>query len=369
MIDSLPIGFPGLGIEKIDFKNYISVFGYAIYWYAIIICFGLLVAYIYADRRAEKLNVSRNALLDGLLFCVPIGIIGARLFYVFFAPPGEITTLKDIIDIRRGGLSIFGALIAVSIFLVFFCKRKKQLLGNVLDLTSLGFMIGQTIGRWGNFVNREVYGIETNLPWRMTIDGVARHPLFLYESLWNLIGFIILHNVSKKRKFPGQIVLMYMVWYGVGRALLESLRVNQYVLVMGNIPMSQIVSIAFAVIGLYLLIVKYIDLKKGVVFSFDYEEAAVETKKKKTTKKVATKKSELKEDDYIPMYGFKGDFDEELAKQEAEENSAEDITEAAEEITDAADSVAEEVSEVNEEITEAKEAIEEKTEELVGENE
>ncbi len=329
MIDSLPIGFPGLGIE-LDFKNYISVFGYAIYWYAIIICIGLLLAYLYADKRAESMHVSRNTLLDGVLFCVPIGIVGARLFYVFFAPPGEITTLKDVIDVRHGGLSIFGALIACAIFLYFFCKKRKELLANILDLASLGFLIGQAIGRWGNFVNREVFGSETSLPWRMVINGTAHHPLFLYESIWNIIGFIILHNISKKRKFPGEIVLMYMIWYGVGRAFFETLRVNQYVLVMGNIPVSQIVAIGFAVIGLYLLVVRFIDYKKGVVFSFDYEEAVIEKAKEKTTKKVATKKSELKEDDYVPMYGFKGDFDEELAKEEAE-NSENNKTVADEE--------------------------------------
>lgn len=313
MINSMPISFPSLGIE-LDFKNYISVFGYAIYWYAIIICFGLLLAYLYADKRCEKFNFSRNDLLDGLLWCVPLSIVGARLFYVFFAPAGEITTLKDVIDIRHGGLSIYGALIACVITLYFFCKKKKILLANVLDLTCLGFLIGQVIGRWGNFVNREVYGVETTLPWAMEIEGVSRHPLFLYESLWNLIGFIILHNISKKRKFPGEIALMYMVWYGLGRSLLEPLRVSQYVLVLDDIPVSEIVSIGIAVIGLFVLIVKFIDYKKGVQFSFDYVEPTAETKNK--TKRVATRKSELKENDYVPMYGFENDFLDELKKEE-----------------------------------------------------
>ena len=317
MINSLPIGFPGLGIE-LDFKNYFTVFGYAIYWYAVIICIGLLVAYLYADKRAYQFNISSNTLLDGLLFTVPIAIVGARLFYVFFAPPGEINTLMDIIDVRNGGLSIYGALIATGIFLVFFCKKKKLLLANVLDLVSLGFLIGQSIGRWGNFVNREVYGVETTLPWGMSIDGVTYHPLFLYESLWNIIGFIILHKLSKNRKFPGQIALMYMLWYGLGRGLMEGLRVQQYVLVMGDLAVSQLVSFGFALIALYMLIIRFIDIKKGVVYSFEYVDPKVKAEEKKaeakeeaiqteatTEEKVekATKKEKPKSD-YVPMYGY-----------------------------------------------------------------
>ena len=314
MINSLPIGFPGLGIE-LDFKNYFTIFGYAIYWYAVIICLGLLVAYLYADKRAQQFNIPNNTLLDGLLFTVPIAIVGARLFYVFFAPAGEINTVMDIIDIRNGGLSIYGALIATAIFLVFFCKKKKLLLGNVLDLVSLGFLIGQSIGRWGNFVNREVYGVETSLPWGMSINGTTYHPLFLYESIWNLIGFIILHKVSKKRKFPGQIALMYMLWYGLGRGLMEGLRVQQYVLVMGDLAVSQIVSFGFALVALYMLVIRFIDIKKGVEYSFEYVDpkakavAAAEGEAEATVENVEevnekTAKKEKPKSDYVPMYGY-----------------------------------------------------------------
>ncbi len=309
MIDSMPIGFPGLGFE-LDFKNYFSVFGYAIYWYAVIICVGLFIAYLYADRRAKEFNITSNTLLDGLLFTVPIAIVGARLFYVFFAPPGEIETLLDIVDVRNGGLSIYGALIATAIFLVFFCKKRKLLFGNVLDLVSLGFLIGQTIGRWGNFVNREVYGIETTLPWGMEIDGTTYHPLFLYESIWNLVGFIILHKLSKKRKFPGQIALMYMLWYGLGRGLMEGLRVQQYVLVMGDLPVSQIVSFGIALIALYMLVIRFIDLKKGVEFSFEYVDPktnAVNNIKEETEDSNEindVKKEDKANSDYVPMYGY-----------------------------------------------------------------
>ncbi len=313
MINSLPIGFPGLGIE-LDFKNYFTIFGYAIYWYAVIICLGLLVAYLYADKRASQFNIPNNTLLDGLLFTVPIAIVGARLFYVFFAPPGEINTVMDIIDVRNGGLSIYGALIATAIFLVFFCRWKKLRLGNVLDLVSISFLIGQSIGRWGNFVNREVYGVETSLPWGMSINGTTYHPLFLYESIWNLIGFIILHKLSKNRKYPGQIALMYMLWYGLGRGLMEGLRVQQYVLVMGDLAVSQIISFGFALVALYMLIIRFIDIKKGVEFSFEYvdpkaktetvkaEETAAETENKEETKKAA--KKEKPKSDYVPMYGY-----------------------------------------------------------------
>lgn len=313
MIDSYPISFPELGLYM-DFKNYFTVFGFPIYWYAVIICVGLVAAYIYADRRAPEFNVKRSDLLDGLLIGVPVAIVGARLFYVLFAPAGEIQSFADVLNIRNGGLSIIGAILMVAVFALIFCHFKKIKVGNILDLVSLGFLIGQAVGRWGNFMNREVYGVETTLPWGMSLDGgVPRHPLFLYECLWNLLGFFILHIVSKRRKFPGQITLLYMGWYGVGRGLLEGLRDPAYILTWGTVPISQIVSWTLVAVALLIYVVKYIEANKiGASFEYgvkpgetaaaaDGAEAAPEQKLSYFARR-KQEKAEARRRDYKPMY-------------------------------------------------------------------
>ncbi len=289
-IGDLPISFPRLGIH-LDFPNYFTVFGINIFYYAICICIGVLLAYIYCSRRAKQFGVTINDLLDGLIFGVPIGIIGARLWYCAFAPAGEINSFLDIFKIRQGGLAIYGGIVFVGIYVIFFCRHKKLRLGNVLDLVSLGFLIGQMVGRIGNFINREVYGVATALPWGMQINNKTVHPLFLYEILWNLVGFLILHFVSKKwRKFPGQIAVMYMGWYGLGRGWMEGLRDTKYIETLGSLPIHQIVAFTALAISLFVLIVKLIEAKKLGTVSFEYEERV-------------SKKESVKDDGYVPMYG------------------------------------------------------------------
>jgi phosphatidylglycerol:prolipoprotein diacylglycerol transferase len=289
----MPIAFPRLGLE-LDFPNYFSLFGFPIYFYAIFICAGVVLAYIYCSRRAKQFHVTVNDLLDGLIFGVPIGIVGARLWYCAFAPKGEITKFADIFNIRDGGLAIYGGIFFVGIFVIFFCRYKKLRLGNILDLVSLGFIIGQMMGRWGNFVNREVYGVATALPWGMRIGNQTVHPLFLYEILWNLIGFIALHIISKKyRKFPGQIALMYMGWYGLGRAWMEGLRNTKYIETLGTLPIHQLVAMTVFVICVFVLIVKFIDIKKNGPANFEYVP--------KTSKKIEQQKQA--DEEYTPMYG------------------------------------------------------------------
>lgn len=348
MIDSYPISFPKLGLYM-DFKNYFTVFGFPIYWYAVIICVGLVAAYIYADRRAPEFHVKRSDLLDGLLIGVPVAIVGARLFYVLFAPAGEIQSFADIFNIRNGGLSIIGAILMVAVFALIFCHFKKIKVGNVLDLVSLGFLLGQAIGRWGNFINREVYGVETALPWGMSLDGgTPRHPLFLYECLWNLLGFFILHIVSKRRKFPGQITLLYMGWYGVGRGLLEGLRDPAYILTWGTVPISQIVSWTLVAVALLIYVVKYIEANK-IGASFEYgvnpgqtpvaEGADGEQADRKLSYFARKKqeKAEARRREYKPMYDIEGLAEVEEGQQDAAEAGGED-TQAGDAVQTAADS-------------------------------
>ena len=307
----MPISFPRLGLE-LDFPNYFKLFGFPVYFYAIFICAGVVLAYIYCSRRAKCFNISNNDLLDGLIFGVPIGIVGARLWYCAFAPEGEITRFADIFNIRNGGLAIYGDIFFAGIFVVFFCRYKKLRLGNVLDLVALGFMIGQMVGRWGNFVNREVYGVATALPWGMRIGNQTVHPLFMYEILWNLVGFIVLHIISKKyRKFPGQLALIYMGWYGLGRGWMEGLRNTKYVETLGVLPIHQIVAFGALAICVFVLIVKFIDIKKNGPATFEYVE--------RTSKK---EQAQIQADEeYVPMYAEQADDEK---SDEEEKNGAED---------------------------------------------
>lgn len=283
------ISFPGFGID-FNLQNYIQIFGFKLYWYAVIITAGLILAFIYALKNCARFNIKEDDIFDGIIFGVPSAIIGARLFYVIFdITSGNGSNYKsflDYINIRNGGLAIWGAIIAVVIMIFIFCHVKKIKAGSLLDLTSIGLLIGQGIGRWGNFVNGEVYGVETDLPWRMGVNGVFAHPLFLYESIWDLGGFVLLHffSKSKYKKFDGEVFLGYLAWYGLGRGFLEGLRTEEYVLKIGSFPISQALGFLFAaaaVIAIFVIRKKLkdieIDAAEGYTPAFDYIPAAEET--------------------------------------------------------------------------------------------
>lgn len=231
-----PITFPGLGISiQID-RVAFTIGSWPVYWYGIIIACGFLLAAWYATRIAPKVGLTSDNVIDMLLFALPIGIIGARAYYVIFYLSlfkNEDGSLNwgEIVAIWDGGLAIYGGIIAAAIVVVIFCLVKKLSIGAFLDLGALGLLIGQCIGRWGNFINQEAYGAETTLPWRMGlyVDGayIYVHPTFLYESVWNLIGFIILRYIFHHyRKYDGQIFTMYVAWYGLGRFWIEGLRTD-----------------------------------------------------------------------------------------------------------------------------------------------
>ena len=231
-----PISFPGLGFE-INPPQGFTLFGKLhIQFYGLIIAIGLILAVVYGLRRSKRFGLKQDDILDGVLWIVPVAIICARLYYVIF----EWGMYKDdpisILYIWKGGLAIYGGVIGAAICVVIHCKIKKISLGAVLDLVALGFMIGQAVGRWGNFFNREAFGAETENFLRMGLmlnaDGTRSmtmhyfHPTFLYESLWNAVGFAALHFLSKKRQYDGQIALGYVAWYGLGRTLIEGLRTD-----------------------------------------------------------------------------------------------------------------------------------------------
>ena len=276
--DTSPITFPGLGIE-IDPSQGFSIPGtqFEIKWYGVIIAVGVLLAVLYAMRRAKDFGLTGDDILNMLLVGLPCAIVGARLYYVIFEWDrffGAGIPWYQFLNLREGGLAIYGGIIGASLALILYCglskKRRAQMLPS-FDIIGLGLLIGQAIGRWGNFFNREAHGGVTDSFLRMGIieNGqlIYVHPTFLYESLWNLIGLALIHFLSKKRKFDGQVFLYYIIWYGLGRAWIEGLRTDS--LYWGPFRVSQILAAVSCLLAvgvlLYVLLVKRPDPAKMLV--------------------------------------------------------------------------------------------------------
>lgn len=250
------IAFPGLfdGTLTLD-RVAFTLFGQDIMWYGVIIGTGFLLAALYGICRAREFGFDADFVLDLLIVCLPAAILGARLYYVAFRWNYYGAHLSEIFNIRGGGLAIYGGLIGAILAGCLVCKFRKKRILPPLDLASLGFLIGQSIGRWGNFVNCEAFGGATSLPWGMSINGgVPVHPTFLYESLWNALGFLLLHKYSKKRRFDGELFLLYLIWYGFGRMLIEGLRTDSLYIGATGIRVSQLLSAVLfaAALGLWL---------------------------------------------------------------------------------------------------------------------
>lgn len=257
------IGFPNLGLEFTLSRVACTVLGKDIYWYGIIICAGFILAALYVNSRTKDFGITSDNLTDCLIICVPLGIICARIYYVVFEWGYYAQHPGEIIAIWKGGIAIYGGIIGTLIGLFVYSRVKKLSLASLCDLAAFGLLIGQCIGRWGNFINREAFGRETEAFSRMglTLPGretVYVHPTFLYESLWNFVGFLLLHFWFRKheRKFDGELILLYVVWYGIGRALIEGLRTDSLYITGTGIRVSQLlagVSAAAAAVVLALL--------------------------------------------------------------------------------------------------------------------
>ena len=263
------VTFPGLGLEftlnRVAFT--IPIIDRPVYWYGIIIVSGLLLAVYLCMRWAPRFGIVPDHILDMMLFAVPAALIAIRAYYVIFnlglyqREDGSLDWAA-ILRYSDGGLAIYGAIISSVIVLLIFCKVRKINFLAFADVGVHGLFIGQLIGRWGNFVNIEAYGGPTELPWRMGIyayvDGVRQymevHPTFLYESLWNLLGFALLVQIARRwRKFDGQMFLSYFAWYGVGRGFIEGLRTDSLYLFGTSIRVSQLFGFATAAIAIVLL--------------------------------------------------------------------------------------------------------------------
>ena len=257
------ISFPMLGDFSFNPPSCFSLFGLNIYYYGVIIALGFILAMVYCSRNSRDFGIKSDDFFDLMLWIIPCCIIGARLYYVLFnldhylADPGQIFAIRD------GGLAIYGGIIVGVIVVIFVSRHKKIPIPAMLDLAVFGLLIGQILGRWGNFMNREAFGAETEIFCRMGLtapDGstIYVHPTFLYESLWNLAGLIFLIVWSKKghRKYDGQCTLIYFFWYGLGRAWIEGLLTDSLYIGSTNIRVSQALSIVLVLISLILLILQ-----------------------------------------------------------------------------------------------------------------
>ncbi len=257
------ISFPMLGNFSINPPSYFTVFGKNIYFYGVIIALGFLLAIMYCSRKSRSFGIKQDDLYDLLLWLIPLSIVGARLYYVLFKLDYYIQNPGQIFASREGGFAIYGGVIAGILVVWLVCRHKKIPLPAMLDLVVFGLLIGQILGRWGNFINREAFGAETEIFCRMGLsapDGstIYVHPTFLYESMWNLACLIFLMVWTKKgrRKYDGQCILIYFMWYGLGRAWIEGLRTDSLYIGSSNIRVSQALSIALALISLIVLIVQ-----------------------------------------------------------------------------------------------------------------
>ena len=268
------ISFPGLGLSCNPPRT-LEIGSFSIHYYGLIIAVGLLLAVIYACRRSKQFGIKEDDILDGVLYVTPFAVLCARLYYCIFAwnEGGYAQNPISILYVWEGGLAIYGGVLGAIVGVAVFCKFKRIKLPALLDLVALGFLIGQGIGRWGNFMNREAFGaavsedyfLAMGLTNQLTGQVEYYHPTFLYESLWNLTGFALLHFASKRRRYDGQIALGYAAWYGLGRAIIEGLRVDS--LYWGSIRVSQALAALSCIAALSLLIYFWVKPPKGELFA------------------------------------------------------------------------------------------------------
>ncbi|NLB32841.1 MAG: prolipoprotein diacylglyceryl transferase, partial [Tissierellia bacterium] len=235
------------------------IFGIDVMWYGVIISTGVLLGVLIALKEAKRTGFKEDNLLDFLLYAIPAGIVGARAYYVIFSWDYYSQNLSQIINIRNGGLAIHGAIIAGVITGIIFCKKRKINFLELIDLVIPSLILGQAIGRWGNFVNQEAYGGPTDLPWGIIVNGQKVHPTFLYESLINIFIFIFLIWFRKNKKAThGQIFGLYLILYSAGRFFVEGLRTDS--LMFLGMRVAQLISIASIILGAALLL--YLKKKK-----------------------------------------------------------------------------------------------------------
>lgn len=285
------ISFPGLGIPEFEInETAFTLFGLEVKWYGVILTFGILCALVlfyYLARKVEDLP--ENHLYNLALFTVPIGIIGARVIYVVTKWDYYAGDIGRMINIREGGLAIYGGIIFGALTVFVYSRVTKLSFLKVADSVAPAVMVGQLIGRWGNFMNGEAYGSSPHVDTvfcRMVVDGKVTHPTFLYESLWNLVGLLLLLLIFyRRKKFDGQIVCLYVGWYGLGRTPIEMLRTDSlYLIGDANSKFSVkfsvfvgICSVILCVVGLLLLSRRAKRLNAEATYTSKFRTSSVET--------------------------------------------------------------------------------------------
>ena len=275
MLHITKISFPGLGIGEFSVNSEAFSLpigeGFSIAWYGIIITFAMILAVVYITFRAKSIGVTVDDMLDFALFVIPFGVIGTRLYYVAmefdrFVGDTPWETFLNIIDMRDGGLAIYGGIIAGTLTVFLVCRHKKISFPAFGDCVVPGLILAQAIGRWGNFMNGEAHGGETDIFIRMGLDfgyGMKYyHPTFLYESLWNLCVMIFLILYIKHRKFEGEVFFAYLAAYGLGRVWIEGLRTDQLLIPGTDIPVSQVLAAVMIVGSITWIVIKRVLIKK-----------------------------------------------------------------------------------------------------------
>lgn len=328
------LSFEGLGIGKFHIDSTaFRIGGIEVKWYGAIIAIGMILAVLYAFTRAKIEKIKTDDIIDYAIFCIIFGVIGARLYYIAFELDSFIKgsfweTVKSMVNIRGGGLAIYGAVIAGIITIYVVSKVKKIRFTTMLDVIAPSVMIGQILGRWGNFCNIEAFGEEVSetFLFRMgifqsaSVDSAVTkywyvHPTFLYESVWNLVGFILITIFYKKKKFNGQIFYAYMGWYGFGRFFIEGLRTDS-LMIGENIRVSQVLA---AVLFVFAVVMTVINLVKAAKYNKLLKESAVEEagvleKSAEAVEEESTEESEETEETE----------ETEESKEETEENTEND---------------------------------------------
>lgn len=258
------ISFPMLGNLRLNPPSYFTIFGHPIYFYGVIIGLAFLLGILFASKRAKRFGLKEDDVYDTAIWGIPCAIIGARLYYVLFQLDYYRQYPGEILAIRNGGLAIYGGVIAGVLTAYLVCRRKKIPFPAMLDCLCYGLLLGQIIGRWGNFMNREAFGAETNVFCRMGLtapDGttVYVHPTFLYESLWNLgvLLFLLWFDEAGKRRFDGHCITLYFLLYGLGRFWIEGLRTDSLYIGGTGIRVSQALSLVLVLASAALLIYKH----------------------------------------------------------------------------------------------------------------
>lgn len=318
-LERLPIDnvvFPGFNISlNVDSEAFV-LFGLSIKWYGVVIATGMLLAMIYCFKRTKEYGIEQDRLTDAVIAGLIGAVIGARTYYVALHAD-YYHDIKEVLAIRDGGLAIYGGILGALLFGCTMAKIRKLRVLPTVDLAAMGFFIGQACGRWGNFFNQEAFGCNTTLPWGMsggriqnylinqqaslaeqgmTVDPMMPvHPCFLYESLWCLAGFLVLHFFYKHRKFDGEIFCLYVLWYGTGRFFIEGLRTDS--LYIGSFRASQMLALISACTALVIIVVMTVRAKKTpFVLYRDTEEskmfiADAEQKEKDYQERKAAKKN------------------------------------------------------------------------------